>query len=59
MGRALDFFAAGLLLSAAFTFAIGVRALDREEDRYALYWFSVGAVTLKCGADLIRSGRAR
>jgi hypothetical protein len=59
MGRALDALAVGLLLTAAVIFAIGVRALDHEEDRYALYWFSVGAVTLKCGADLIRSGRAR
>ena len=59
MGRALDFLAAGLLLSAAFTFAMGCAPWIRKEDRYALYWFSVGAVTLKCGPDLIRSGRAR
>lgn len=59
MGRALDLIALALILSAALAFALGVRALDREEDRYALYWLVVGAVALKSSTDLLRPRRAR
>jgi hypothetical protein len=59
MGRAIDVLAVGLLLGAALAFALGVRALDREEDRYALYWLAVGAMALKSSTDLFRPRRAR
>ncbi len=59
MGRALDLLAVALLLCAAFAFALGIRALEREQDRHALYWLAVGAVILKSSTDLLRPGRAR
>ena len=59
MGRALDWLAVALLLAAAIAFSLGVRALDREEDRYALYWLAVGALSLKSGADLLKPRSAR
>jgi hypothetical protein len=59
MGRLLDLLAVALLLSAALAFSLGVRALDREEDRYALYWLLVGALALKGSTDLIRPRGAR
>jgi hypothetical protein len=59
MGRALDWLAVALLLAAAVAFALGVRALDREEDRYALYWLAVGAMSLKGSTDLLRPRSAR
>jgi len=59
MGRALDWLAVALLLAAAIAFALGVRALDREEDRYALYWLAVGAMALKSSTDLVRPRKAR
>jgi hypothetical protein len=59
MARALDWLAVTLLLCAALAFALGVRALDREEDRYALYWLAVGALALKSSTDLVRPRRAR
>ena len=51
--------ALSLLLGAALAFTLGVRALDREEDRYALYWLAVGALALKSSTDLFRPRRAR
>ena len=59
MSRALDWLAVALLLAAAFAVALGVRALDREEDRYAIYWLVVGALSLKGATDLLRPRRAR
>jgi hypothetical protein len=59
MGRAVDVLALALLLGAAFAFSLGIRALDREEDRYALYWLAVGALALKSSTDLFRPRRAR
>jgi hypothetical protein len=59
MGRAIDVLAVGLLLGAALAFALGVRALDREEDRYALYWLVVGALSLKSSTELFRPRRVR
>ena len=59
MGRTLDAIAVGLLLAAAIAFALGVRALDREEDKLALYWLAVGAIAMKSSTDLIRPRRAR
>jgi hypothetical protein len=59
MGRALDWLAVALLLGSAIAFALGVRALDHEEDRYALYWLAVGAMSLKSSTDLVRPRRAR
>ncbi|HKQ71314.1 MAG TPA: hypothetical protein VJT73_18350 [Polyangiaceae bacterium] len=59
MGRALDFLMVVLLLGAALAFALGVRALEREEDRFAIYWLAVGGLMLKTSTDLIRPGRAR
>jgi hypothetical protein len=59
MSRALDWLALALLLVAALAFALGVRALDREEDRFALYWLVVGALSLKGATDLLRPRRAR
>jgi hypothetical protein len=59
MSRALDVLAVALLCSAAFAFALGIRALDREEDRYALYWLAVGALSLKSATDLLRPRRVR
>ena len=59
MGRALDWLAVALLLCAALAFALGVRALEREEDRYAVYWLAVGAMSLKSSTDLVRPRRAR
>jgi hypothetical protein len=59
MGRAVDVLALALLLGAAFAFSLGVRALDREEDRYALYWLAVGAIAMKSSTDLFRPRRAR
>jgi hypothetical protein len=59
MGRAIDVLAVALMLAAAFAFLLGVRALDREEDRYALYWLAVGAMALKSSTDLFRPRRAR
>ena len=59
MGRAIDFLGVALLLGAALAFTLGVRALDREEDRYALYWLAVGAMALKSSTDLFRPRRAR
>jgi len=54
MGRMLDWLAAGLLLCAAGSFALGVLALDREEDRRAFYWLLVGALSLRSSIDLLR-----
>ena len=59
MSRALDWLAGALLLAAAVAFLLGVRALDREEDRNALYWLAVGALSLKSGSDLIKPRSAR
>jgi hypothetical protein len=59
MGRMVDLLAVVLLLGAALAFALGVRSLDREEDRFALYWLLVGALSLKGSIDLIRPRRAR
>jgi len=59
MGRALDWLAVALLVAAALAFALGVRALDREEDRYALYWLAIGAMALKASTDLVKPRRAR
>jgi hypothetical protein len=59
MGRAIDVLAVALLLGAALAFTLGVRALDHEEDRYALYWLAVGALALKSSTDLFRPRRAR
>jgi hypothetical protein len=59
MGRLIDLFAVALLLGAALSFSLGVRSLDREEDRYALYWLVVGALSLKASIDLVRPRRAR
>ncbi len=59
MGRAIDILAVALMLAAALAFLLGVRALDREEDRYALYWLAVGAMALKSSTDLFRPRRAR
>ena len=59
MGRAIDILAVALMLAAALAFVLGVRALDREEDRYALYWLAVGAMALKSSTDLFRPRRAR
>jgi ABC-type branched-subunit amino acid transport system permease subunit len=59
MGRALDWLAVALLLAAAIAFALGVRALDREEDRFALYWLAVGAMSLKGSTDLLKPRSAR
>jgi hypothetical protein len=59
MGRAIDVLAVALMLAAALAFLLGVRALDREEDRYALYWLAVGAMALKSSTDLFRPRRAR
>ena len=59
MGRALDWIAVALLFAAAIAFSLGVRALDREEDRYALYWLAVGALSLKGAADLLKPRSAR
>jgi hypothetical protein len=59
MGRALDWLAVALLIAAALSFGLGVRALDREEDRYALYWLAVGAMALKASTDLVKPRRAR
>jgi hypothetical protein len=58
MGRVLDWLAAGLLLFAAASFALGVLALDREQDRRALYWLLVGAASLKSSTDLLRPRKA-
>ena len=58
MSRVLDWLAAGLLLFAAASFALGIWALDREQDRRALYWLVVGAVSLKSSVDLLRPRRA-
>jgi hypothetical protein len=59
MGRALDWLAVALLLAAAIAFSLGVRALDREEDRYAVYWLAVGAMSLKGSTDLLKPRSAR
>jgi hypothetical protein len=59
MGRAVDVLALALLFAAAVAFALGVRALDREEDRYALYWFGVGALAMKGSTDLFGPRKAR
>jgi hypothetical protein len=54
MGRTLDWLAAGLLLAAAFSIALSVLALDREQDRRAFYWLLLGALALKSSTDLFR-----
>ena len=54
MGRTLDWLAAGLLLAAACAIALGVFALDREQDRRAFYWLLLGALALKSSTDLLR-----
>jgi uncharacterized membrane-anchored protein len=59
MSRALDWLAVALLLAAALAVALGVRALEREEDRFALYWLVIGALSLKGATDLLRPKRAR
>jgi hypothetical protein len=59
MGRWLDLLVVVLLLGAALAFSLGVRSLEREEDRFALYWLLVGALSLKGSIDLIRPRRAR
>jgi hypothetical protein len=59
MGRAIDVLAVALMLAAALAFVLGVRALDHEEDRYALYWLAVGAMALKSSTDLFRPRRTR
>lgn len=53
MGRAIDWLAAGLLLAAAGSIALGLLALDREQDRRAFYWLLVGALALKSSTDLL------
>jgi hypothetical protein len=59
MVRAIDVLAVALMLGAAFAFTLGVRALDREEDRYALYWLAVGAMALKSSTDLFGPRKAQ
>jgi uncharacterized membrane-anchored protein len=59
MSRALDWLAVALLLAAALAVALGVRALEREEDRFALYWLVIGALSLKGATVLLRPKRAR
>jgi hypothetical protein len=59
MGRWLDLLAVVLLAGAALAFSLGVRSLDREEDRFALYWLVVGGLSLKASVELIRPRRAR
>jgi hypothetical protein len=59
MGRLVDLFAVVLLLAAALAFSLGVRSLDREEDRFAIYWLMVGALSLKSSIDLVRPRRVR
>jgi hypothetical protein len=59
MGRAIDVLALALLLGAALAFTLGVRALDHEQDRYALYWLAVGALALKSSTELFRPRSAR
>jgi len=58
MSRTLDWLAAGLLLAAACAMALGVLALDREQDRRALYWLLVGGLALKSAIDLLRPKKA-
>ena len=53
MGRLVEVLALTLLLSAAVAFALGIRALGREEDRYALYWLAVGAIAMKSATQLV------
>jgi hypothetical protein len=50
----LDWLAAGLLVAAACSIALSVLALDREQDRRAVYWLLVGALALKGSTDLLR-----
>jgi hypothetical protein len=57
MGRALDVLAVALLFCAALAVSLGVRALDREEDRYAVYWLAVGAMSLRGSIELVRPRR--
>lgn len=58
MGRTLDWLAAGLLLAAACSIALGVLAIDREQDRRAFYWLLLGVLALKSSTDLLRPKRS-
>ena len=53
MTRVVDALAAGLLLAAALAFWVGIRAVERQEDRVAVYWLAVGALCLKGSTDLV------
>ena len=58
MGRLVDVLAGVLLIAAALAFSMGL--LPRADDnRYAVYWLVMGAVSLKGCVDLVRPRRAR
>ncbi|HEY3593827.1 MAG TPA: hypothetical protein VGL13_08135 [Polyangiaceae bacterium] len=58
MGRTLDWLAAGLLFGAACAVALAVFALDRGQDRHAVYWILVGGLALKSSSDLLGSRKS-
>ncbi len=59
MARALDLAALLVLGGAVVAFALGIRALEREQDLAAMYWVAVGALTLRTATDLVRPSAGR
>jgi hypothetical protein len=54
VARALDVFAVVLLVSAAVSFAFGIRSLGDREDFKAVYLLIVGALALRASTELLR-----
>jgi hypothetical protein len=52
----VDVLAIVLVVAAAVAFVLGESALARAEDLTALYWLTVGAVSLRAGVQIARPG---
>jgi hypothetical protein len=51
-----DTLAIVLTVAAAAAIVVGERALAREEDMFALYWLTVGVVSLHAAVQIARPG---
>ena len=51
-----DMLAIVLAAAAAAAIVVGERALAREEDMFALYWLTVGVVSLQAAVQIARPG---
>lgn len=53
MARAVDVLSIVLLVAAGLAFYGGVHALSEQRDLGALFWFAVGALSLRSATDLL------